>query len=462
MNEEKFQKEIEKLLKTEKTISINVIEKKLLDLGLNTRLININNVVQDSVVKLVNQVDNINEKILESTLKNIKQIEKELLIQKFTDRKIANDSIGSSSKKSSSILLDARIFNTNLRDFQSFREVAKVLNENLIGRKKGEFEKQKSNQDKLKQYRKNFLDFGFIKKNVEEIFCWTEIGLDFYNLVKNNASDFELTKMMVQAIVKNEEFDKSVLKLIQSVKRVYPNKELSDIYDELIETEEQLKTAIKERNDIGVPDIWALMLFINNDEFFEFFEFLPIDEILDIFKRNFIYVKKDGRTLGVSGILKKGETRHYSTIFASIVFAQTYLDNSKNLFESDVIKGGHVVRAGGSKTYQRDALVKEQTSILNNYKCVHCNIEGFEKKTGGKYIENHHIIPLENLPIDSRYLLDVVGNCISLCASCHKMVHHGSNISNKNIFELMFLKLDSTIKSKWSVTSIESLRNKYK
>ncbi|MGL4999965.1 MAG: HNH endonuclease [Cetobacterium sp.] len=51
--------------------------------------------------------------------------------------------------------------------------------------------------------------------------------------------------------------------------------------------------------------------------------------------------------------------------------------------------------------------------------------------TNKQYMEAHHLIPM-NAQDSFKNSLDVLGNVVSLCPNCHRMIHHGDEVS-KNI-----------------------------
>ena len=70
------------------------------------------------------------------------------------------------------------------------------------------------------------------------------------------------------------------------------------------------------------------------------------------------------------------------------------------------------------------SLGKEAIS-RNNYCCaVDAQHPTFLKKDGGRYMEAHHLIPLE-YQSDFTYKLDTRANLVPLCPLCHKQIHYG-------------------------------------
>lgn len=54
-----------------------------------------------------------------------------------------------------------------------------------------------------------------------------------------------------------------------------------------------------------------------------------------------------------------------------------------------------------------------------------------------KYVEAHHLIPI-NQQTKFTYSLDVVANVVSLCATCHRMLHYGLPRERKGLLRALF------------------------
>lgn len=54
------------------------------------------------------------------------------------------------------------------------------------------------------------------------------------------------------------------------------------------------------------------------------------------------------------------------------------------------------------------------------YACQICGVEGFEKKSGGRYVEAHHLQELHRLAPGSL----VSENVLIVCANCHRKLHY--------------------------------------
>ncbi len=56
----------------------------------------------------------------------------------------------------------------------------------------------------------------------------------------------------------------------------------------------------------------------------------------------------------------------------------------------------------------------------HGYTCQICGVEGFLKKSGERYAEAHHLLPLHELAPSSL----VTENVLIVCANCHRKLHY--------------------------------------
>ena len=79
--------------------------------------------------------------------------------------------------------------------------------------------------------------------------------------------------------------------------------------------------------------------------------------------------------------------------------------------------------------------------VLAGFKCEYDNSHMFFKSStsGENYVEAHHLIPME-FQKQFENSLDVEANIISLCALCHKKVHHSTMEEKKPILKKLFLE----------------------
>lgn len=84
----------------------------------------------------------------------------------------------------------------------------------------------------------------------------------------------------------------------------------------------------------------------------------------------------------------------------------------------------------GTNQYKRDTSVVVNALVHAGYLCEgECGNSLFIRKGSDKYYtEGHHLIPL-CYQKNFTYSLDVEANVVSLCPSCHRLLHYGKDIS---------------------------------
>ncbi|WP_223553217.1 HNH endonuclease [Lysinibacillus sphaericus] len=91
--------------------------------------------------------------------------------------------------------------------------------------------------------------------------------------------------------------------------------------------------------------------------------------------------------------------------------------------------------------WKRNHVTSKKAIVLADFKCEYDNSHMFFKSstTGENYVEAHHLIPME-FQKQFEKSLDIEANIISLCALCHKKVHHSTMEEKKPILESLFLE----------------------
>lgn len=95
----------------------------------------------------------------------------------------------------------------------------------------------------------------------------------------------------------------------------------------------------------------------------------------------------------------------------------------------------------------------KEAILRNQYRCsVNPNHETFTKKNGERYMEVHHLIPLERqAEFDNK--LDTRANLVPLCPLCHKLIHYGKIEDIKPIITQLFNeRQEALIKSGLAIT----------
>ena len=86
--------------------------------------------------------------------------------------------------------------------------------------------------------------------------------------------------------------------------------------------------------------------------------------------------------------------------------------------------------------------------------------ETFVKKNGEKYLEVHHLIPLERQN-EFENKLDTKANLVSICPLCHKKIHYGRIEDIKPIIKKLFEEREEHLKTSGIEISFEKLLTYY-
>lgn len=117
----------------------------------------------------------------------------------------------------------------------------------------------------------------------------------------------------------------------------------------------------------------------------------------------------------------------------------------------------------GVKQWPRDPSISKTAIYLSNYKCQYDSehttfTSGTTKQ---QYMEAHHFIPM-NAQERFKNSLDVLGNVVSLCPTCHRMIHHVDEKSKNKIIDKLFLGKIEELKKYGLEISLEEIKNLYK
>lgn len=86
----------------------------------------------------------------------------------------------------------------------------------------------------------------------------------------------------------------------------------------------------------------------------------------------------------------------------------------------------------GREVWPRDPKKAKQAIKQAEFKCeIDDTHETFVSEASRKnYMEAHHLIPLR-MQHDFENSLDVVGNIVSICPNCHRLIHYGRDKDKK-------------------------------
>ncbi|MCY8913409.1 restriction endonuclease [Bacillus atrophaeus] len=94
---------------------------------------------------------------------------------------------------------------------------------------------------------------------------------------------------------------------------------------------------------------------------------------------------------------------------------------------------------GGTSSYKRDAKTAKTAIVSAQYLCeIDPSHKDFISRiTKENYVEAHHLIPME-FQYDFPQSIDVEANIVSLCASCHKKLHHATFTDIQPLVEKLY------------------------
>lgn len=83
---------------------------------------------------------------------------------------------------------------------------------------------------------------------------------------------------------------------------------------------------------------------------------------------------------------------------------------------------------GTTSSYKRNEARAKKAIVNSNFTCnLDASHKSFISKNGKPYMEAHHLIPI-NAQGDFKTGLDCEANIVSLCPTCHRMLHYGEDI----------------------------------
>lgn len=118
---------------------------------------------------------------------------------------------------------------------------------------------------------------------------------------------------------------------------------------------------------------------------------------------------------------------------------EKFLDN---LFQDKYTTKRKKTKKQSITVYHRDEKIRLYALEHANYQCeLNNNHQSFiSKKTNKKYMESHHLVPLSAYSTgefeDTE--LDRVANIISLCPSCHRLIHNGKDENVHEKLSILF------------------------
>ncbi|WP_051532688.1 MrcB family domain-containing protein [Fusobacterium perfoetens] len=115
------------------------------------------------------------------------------------------------------------------------------------------------------------------------------------------------------------------------------------------------------------------------------------------------------------------------------------------------------------KIWPRDPSISKGAIEKANFLCeFDNNHQSFISDTTKKqYMEAHHLIPL-NYQDEFENSLDVIGNIVSLCPTCHKKIHYGIFREKEKMLEKLYFERKKLLEKFGIEITLEELKEKYK
>ena len=200
-------------------------------------------------------------------------------------------------------------------------------------------------------------------------------------------------------------------------------------------------------------------------------EYLGLDEIKDI-------IRSLSSSVNVNSILSVLSDKEiisylYETVFEYV--KRNGITITEDTTGEYALKNGYFKLEQESKydipkikeevSNRRDPRVVENSVIFSSYLCEFDSRHRIftSKTTGCNYVEGHHFIPLEFESDFKPYSLDIEANVISLCPSCHKLLHFGVfDARKKTIIDKLYEQRIERLKKCEIYVSTEKLYEYYK
>lgn len=116
----------------------------------------------------------------------------------------------------------------------------------------------------------------------------------------------------------------------------------------------------------------------------------------------------------------------------------------------------------GKTHFVRDPEIAE---IALEMSAFNCEIDRKHKsfvavKTNKNYVETHHLIPMYHQE-SFEYSLDVPGNLVILCPTCHKTLHYGKSKDKKELIDKLYNRRKNYLKNSGIPQTIEEMYELY-
>lgn len=139
-------------------------------------------------------------------------------------------------------------------------------------------------------------------------------------------------------------------------------------------------------------------------------------------------------------------------------------DVGKDAYKAEPVA---VMQSGQKRKFRTNPLLGKLAIKKANYQCEcdNAHISFISKKTKKSYMEAHHLIPVcfqKEMWDKYGVNIDCVENLVSLCPTCHKAFHYGSNEVKSKLIEQLFAKCAPKFRAIGLNISLEEIKKLYK
>lgn len=140
----------------------------------------------------------------------------------------------------------------------------------------------------------------------------------------------------------------------------------------------------------------------------------------------------------------------------------TTITDSIEIKDTPLPKPSKQSNSAGPK-YKRDSLTAKKALLQAGFACeVDSTHRDFVSKiTGKNYVEAHHLVPIEYQD-QFNFSIDVESNIVSVCATCHKKLHHAIFKEIKPVLDVLFKKRQERLQNSGIIVTVDQMYSLYK
>lgn len=144
----------------------------------------------------------------------------------------------------------------------------------------------------------------------------------------------------------------------------------------------------------------------------------------------FVALDKRGKSMYTAGLhnyMQFVEGKHFR-----------HIDDPLRLLDSKIPISAKRIQ-GIRQVPNRDHILVRQVLMAERYTCLYDAFHSTftAERTRKPYMEGHHLIPMRAQEYFN-YSIDVYANIVSLCPTCHRLLHHGVSQEKKPVLQRLF------------------------